>query len=181
MPQPHFASTSSSRQELEHNLKSQKRSSKFSFSDVFSNAELEEVVNRKIEAYERKEKYMLEQLLFKLSAATLPHLPLAHSQLEEVATASLGFASSLADNIGSLADLMDYRTIYKKEFFTAELKLHLLQARCGSLEQGIASLMPFLNTVDKRVARRLKEMGFSPDNAENQPSLRNRGPPKREK
>lgn len=47
------------------------------------------------------------------------------------------------------------------------------------LEEGLAFLTKHVNTADKRVMRRLKEMGVGPgkENIENLPHLRNRKEP----
>ena len=129
-----------------------------------NNKELEEAINKRMEQYERKEQNMLEQLLFKLSVVMPSNLSLKEvpvsEEIEELALTTQHFGQELSENIKGLSDFIDARTVYRKEFFTSELKLHLLQQRCSQLEQGFAYLGPLMNPSDKRITRKLKELGI---------------------
>lgn len=71
-------------------------------------------------------------------------------------------SSELCETMKGLASLLAYRNIYKKELFTSELKLELLQQRCKKFEEGLFYLVKFMNTSDKRVTRKLKDLGINP-------------------
>lgn len=68
-------------------------------------------------------------------------------------------AIELGSSIKALGAFAEYRSVYKREFFASEFKLHLLEDKCKHYEQNIQGLVKFLNLGDKRVARKLKELG----------------------
>jgi DNA-binding NtrC family response regulator len=70
-------------------------------------------------------------------------------------------AAELGNAIKALGAFAEYRSVYKREFFTSEFKLQLLEDKCKHYEQNIQGLIKFLNLGDKRVVRRLKELGVA--------------------
>ena len=68
--------------------------------------------------------------------------------------------SSLLLGVRSLGELADHRNCYKKDFFTSELKVNLLENRCRSLEDGLKYLTKYIDMTDKRATRRLSELGI---------------------
>lgn len=87
-------------------------------------------------------------------------------------------AHDLINGIRAFGVYAEYKNNYKKEYFTSELKFNLLEDKCKKNEESIYALMRYMNTDDKRVAKRLKEMGIvvgvGKENIENHPHARNK-------
>lgn len=87
-------------------------------------------------------------------------------------------AHDLINGIRAFGVYAEYKNNYKKEYFTSELKFNLLENKCKKNEENVYALMRYMNTDDKRVAKRLKEMGIvvgvGKENIENLQHARNK-------
>jgi hypothetical protein len=70
----------------------------------------------------------------------------------------------MINSIKAFGIYAEYKNIYKKEFFTSELKLHLIESKCKNQESNIQYLLKHVNTGDKRVVKKIKELGLGKEN-----------------
>ncbi len=80
-------------------------------------------------------------------------------QPQQLISEAYDHTHDLINAIKAFGIFAEYKNVYKKQYFTSELKFNLLEDKCKNYEQNIYGLLKFVNIADKRAVKKLKEMG----------------------